>query len=100
MAMSKEERKRLIAKAKDNAKIAQAIAEEKKIIASKPIHHMPTDSRLAHLPKYADPKKPDEPCAVDIINARREKVARGAALMASEIEEKPKEKKGSSKKDK
>lgn len=98
-AMPASERKRLIAKAKENSQIAKAIAEEKAIIANTPIHMMPKDERLAHLPKYADPKKPGEECAVEVINARREKVVRGVALMASEIEkeakpekEKPKEK--------
>lgn len=81
MPMSKEERKRLIEKAKEQKKIAQAIAEEKKIIANTPIHYMPTDPRLSKLPKKE---------AVEIINARREKVARGAALMTSEIEKEEK----------
>lgn len=71
--MNPEERKRLIAKGKDNAKIAEAIMEEKRILASKPVHHMQPDPRLKTM------KKAD---AVKLLNEKREKMARGVALMA------------------
>ena len=49
--MSKEERKRLIEKSKEQDKIKKALAEEKRILAAKPIHHVPADPRLKKLPK-------------------------------------------------
>lgn len=82
MVMDTAERKKLIAEGKRHAKIAAAIAEEKRILASKPVHRMTPEPRLKHLPKYADPKKPGEACAVDILKAKREKMAAGVAMMA------------------
>jgi len=84
MVMDAAERKRLIALGKQNEKIQQAILEEKRILAKKPIHRMAPDPRLKHLPKYADPKKPDEPCADKILKATRARMAAGAALMAGD----------------
>ncbi len=89
--MDAAERKRLIAKGKDNAKIAEAIAEEKRILANKPVHRMTPDPRLKHLPKHADPKKPGELCAVDVLNEKRERMAAGVALMSgASVKEAPK----------
>jgi len=79
--MDAAERKRLIAKGKENKRIAEAIAEEKRIIASKPIHYMPKDERLAHLPKVE---------AIKLLNKHRENVAKGTAIMEG-IAEVPKE---------
>lgn len=77
MAMSAAERKKLIAKGKENARIAEAIAEEKRILASKPVHRMTPDERLKSLPKTE---------AVKIIDEKRERMAAGIALMSGKSE--------------
>jgi len=74
--MEISERKALIAKAKEQDLIRKAIAEEKRIIASKPIHFMSQDPNLAHLPKRE---------AIKIINQRRENMARGIATINEEV---------------
>ena len=81
--MDAARRKVLIAKAKEQEEIRKAIAEERQIIRNTPIQVMPPNPELAHLPKYADPDKPGERCAVDVINASRENLAKGAAIMRS-----------------
>lgn len=88
--MDASERKRLIAKAKEQSLIKKAIAEEKKIIASKPVHAMPKDERLAHLPKQ---ERVDEngkvitkgPYAVDIIAMRRANMKKGIEAMNASV---------------
>ena len=70
--MSASRRKELIAKAKEQSEIAQAIAEEREIIKNKPIHYMPKDDRLAHLPKAE---------AVKLINKHNENIRRGQELI-------------------
>ena len=82
MSMSADERKRLIALGKQNARIAEAVMEEKRILAKKPVYRMTPDPRLKHLPKYADPKKPGELCADDILKEKRERMAAGVAMLA------------------
>ena len=78
--MDASERKRLIAKKDEQKRIAEAVAEEKRIIASKPIHYMPKDDRLAKLPKAE---------AIKISNKRREQRARGLSIMEEALEETP-----------
>jgi len=71
--MDAAERKRLIAKDKENKKIAEAVLEEKRILASKPVHRMQPDPRLKNM------KKSD---AVELLKKKREAMAAGAAVMA------------------
>ena len=78
--MDAAERKRLIKLNAENKKIAEAVAEEKRILASKPIYYMPKDDSLARLPKSE---------AVKIIHKRRENVAKGMAVMNETVIEHP-----------
>ncbi len=80
--MDTAERKRLIARGKENEKIAEAIAEERRILAKKPVHRMEPDPRLKHM------KKAD---AVKLLNEKRERMATGVAIMAGKSEAPPKE---------
>lgn len=70
--MSKEERERLIEKSKENEKIRKALAEHKRIIAAKPIHHVPNDPRLMNM------KKKD---AVKLIAQYNENIAKAEGLL-------------------
>lgn len=78
MVMDAAERKRLIAKGEELKLIAEARAEEKQIIASKPIHFMEKDERLAHMPKSE---------AVKLIRAKNEAIARGQAIMRADADQ-------------
>lgn len=70
--MSKEERKKLIEKSKEQDRIKKALAEERRLLAAKPIHYVPTDPRLKNLPKKE---------AVKIIAQYNENIARAEGLM-------------------
>ena len=72
MAMSAEERKELIALGKKNEKIAEAQMEEKRILAKKPVYRMTPEPKLKFM------KKAD---AVKLLNAKREGMAAGVALL-------------------
>ena len=80
--MDAAERKRLIAKGAENKNINEAIAEENRIIMSKPIQYMPHDPRLAHLPKAE---------AAKIIRTRKENMAKGLATINAEVAPKTEE---------
>lgn len=84
--MDKVERKKLVAKGAENKRIAEAEAEERRILQSKPVLFVPNDPRLANLPKAE---------AIKIIHARTENLRRFEAsnsdTTVGEEKEAPKE---------